>query len=355
MIDPELRRAATPPGAWYGDPEAFRRIVAGAFAPAWHYVGPASQVANPGDVAPVVLGPGTLDEPLLLTRDEAGEVRALSNACTHRGMVMYEAPCQTRNLRCRYHGRRFGLDGRLKAAPGFEGAEDFPRPEDDLQAAQLGRLGPLLFASLGGGPSIEDWLAPVRARMGFFPLEALVEAPERARDFEVAASFIAYLDNYLEGMHIPYIHPGLAAVLDGQDYRYEIYEQGNLQIGLGGDSVFELPEGHPEHGHPVAAYYFHLFPNVLLNFYPWGLSLNTVEPRAPDRCAVRFRAFVARPELLTVGAGADLVQVELEDEAAVEAVARGIRARLYRGGRYAPQHEGLVHHFHRHLAAAMAR
>lgn len=353
MIHEDVRRAATPPGSWYGDPELFRRMVEGVFVPAWHYVGPAAQVATPGDVLPAVLGPGTVDEPLLVTCDEAGEVRALSNVCTHRGMVMIEAPCRVRNLRCGYHGRRFGLDGRLKGAPGFEGAEDFPREQDNLQQARLGRFGPLLFASLGGGPTFEDWLAPVVARMGFYPLDAMQEAPERARDFEVAASFIAYLDNYLEGLHIPYIHPGLAAVLDGQDYRYETFPQGSLQIGLGGDSVFELPEGHPEHGHRVAAFYFHLFPNVLLNFYPWGLSLNMIEPRGPDRTVVRFRSFVARPELLEVGAGAELVQVEMEDEAAVEAVGRGIRARLYRGGRYAPAHEGLVHHFHQHLAAAL--
>jgi choline monooxygenase len=39
--------------------------------------------------------------------------------------------------------------------------------------------------------------------------------------------------------------------------------------------------------------------------------------------------------------------VEQEDEAVVEAVQRGVRARLYRGGRYSPAHERAVHHFHR--------
>ena len=58
MIHEDVRRAATPPGSWYGDPELFRHMVEGVFVPAWHYVGPAAQVATPGDVLPAVLGPG---------------------------------------------------------------------------------------------------------------------------------------------------------------------------------------------------------------------------------------------------------------------------------------------------------
>jgi choline monooxygenase len=45
--------------------------------------------------------------------------------------------------------------------------------------------------------------------------------------------------------------------------------------------------------------------------------------------------------------------VEHEDEEVVEAVQRGIRARMYRRGRYSPTRETGVHHFHRLLAAAL--
>ena len=60
------------------------------------------------------------------------------------------------------------------------------------------------------------------------------------------------------------------------------------------------------------------------------------------------------PARLGEGAGADLDQVELEDEAAVESVQRGLRSRLYRDGRYSPTHERGVHHFHRLLCELMA-
>ena len=84
-----------------------------------------------------------------------------------------------------------------------------------------------------------------------------------------------------------------------------------------------------------------------------GLSLNLVEPLGPRRTRVRFRSYLWRPELIEQGAGAALHQTELEDEAVVEDVQRGVAARLYRRGRYAPRHEAGVHHFHRLLAQAL--
>ena len=42
--------------------------------------------------------------------------------------------------------------------------------------------------------------------------------------------------------------------------------------------MFDLPPGHPDEGQAIAAYYLWLFPNMMFNFYPWGLSVNIVIP-----------------------------------------------------------------------------
>jgi hypothetical protein len=85
------------------------------------------------------------------------------------------------------------------------------------------------------------------------------------------------------------------------------------------------------------------------NVYPWGISVNVVEPQAIDRTRVLFRTFVWDESKLGQGAGSGLDRVEAEDEAIVEAVARGVRSRLYGRGRYSPTRERGVHHFHRLL------
>jgi choline monooxygenase len=93
----------------------------------------------------------------------------------------------------------------------------------------------------------------------------------------------------------------------------------------------------------------------MLNFYPWGLSVNVIKPLAVDRTRVSFLSYVWRPEKMGLGAGAALDRVEREDEEVVEAVQRGVRSRLYDRGRYSPRREPGVHHFHRMLSRQLTR
>jgi len=360
-IDPDIRRAATLPGAIYADPAWFARQLERVFARSWQVVPDESAVA-PGSAHPFTLLPGVLDEPLVLTRDAAGALHCLSNVCTHRANRIVTEPGPCAGLRCRYHGRRFGLDGRFHSMPEFEDALDFPSAADDLPALPLGRFAGLLFASLAPAMAFEELVAPVVERLrGWFPLERLVPDPAAGRDYEVQAPWALYCDNYLEGFHIPYVHPGLAGAVDYPSYRTETHPWGSLQIAeaAAGEAAFAspgiaLPAGHPEHGRRIAAYYFWLFPTTMLNFYPWGLSLNVVEPLGPARTRVRFRSYVSDPAARGKGAGSGLDRVEAEDEAVVEQVAAGVRSRLYRRGRYSPTREVGVHHFHRLLAGMLA-
>src|SRR5262245_56947107 len=116
----DATRARTLPAAFYRDAALFERLRDEVFARTWHGVADSSQILPPGGARPLTLLPGLLDEPLLLTRPDEGAARLLSNVCTHRGALLCEEACAPvgGQLRCRYHGRRFGLDGRFVAAPG---------------------------------------------------------------------------------------------------------------------------------------------------------------------------------------------------------------------------------------------
>jgi choline monooxygenase len=341
-IDPDITRARTLPARFYRDPALYDAVRERVFARSWQWAGDLADVTAPGSVAPRVLCPGLLDEPVLLARDTLGTLRCLSNVCTHRGHPVCSNAGVHEQLRCPYHGRRFGLDGRLRTAPGFDGAQDFPGPGDHLPQLAFGEAFGLVFASLAPALSFESWLGPLRERVAPQPM---THDPARDRDYEFDAHWALYVENYLEGLHIPFLHPGLTETIDWKAYRYELFDHGNLQIAPARDSE-------PSFG--VAAIYAWLFPNLMLNFYPWGLSLNVVQPLGPARTRVSFRSYVARPAWLGQGAGGALDQVEMEDEAAVQAVQRGMASRLYDSGRYAPAHERGVHQFHRLLAAALS-
>ena len=339
-VDADIAIAATLPGSFYSDVAAFAAMRESVFARSWQWLGNVEDVAEPGSLSPRELLPGYLDEPLLLARDGAGLLRCLSNVCTHRGNILVTAPCRGREIRCGYHSRRFDLAGRMTFMPEFKEARDFPSAADDLPRVAFGEWSGQAFASLAPAAPFEEFLGGVRAGIEAEALVALRHDRTRDREFTVAAHWALYVDNYLEGFHIPFVHPGLNEVVDYAAYAGELHAWSNLQLAR--DKAGE-----------VAARYWWVFPNLMLNFYPWGLSLNLVQPLAIDRTRVLFRSFVRDPAKLDTGAGAGLDRVEAEDEAIVEAVQRGVRSRLYARGRYSPTRERGVHHFHRLLAECL--
>ncbi len=354
------------------DPVRFARERESLFARSWQLVAHEGELPRDGPaVMPVTLMPGLLDEPLLLTRPtRGGEVRALSNVCTHRGTIVCEEARalkhgseETLSLRCRYHGRRFALDGRCIGAPGFEKAE---LTGADLPRVPLARWRGFLFAAaftahesgsrVEPTPKFADLVADLDARTAWLPVERAVFDQGRSRDYDVAANWTLYCDNYLEGFHVPFVHAGLAPALDLPKYRGETFAWSNVQIGIAaaGEPALEPPRGAPDHGQRIAGYYFWLFPSTLVNVYPWGLSLNLVQPLGPERTRVCFRTWVWDEALLDRGAGSDLHRVEMEDEAVVISAQRGIKSRFFRPGAYARGDEDCVAHFHRLLSTHLS-
>ncbi len=353
-IDTDIRRARTPPRALYCDPEWFRAVVERVLVRGWHGV-PATPPPDPEGVVPWTMLPGCVDEPVVFTRDADGALHLLSNVCTHRGNLLVDRACQTAGLRCRYHGRRFALDGTMTAMPEFEGVVNFPSPTDHLPRVPLASWGPISFSAIAPNIDFEALLAPVRARLGFLPLARAQLSVADSRDYHVAANCALYCDNSPEGFHIPFVHPALNAVLDYRSYRTELYPGVSLQIGVAtrAEDAFALPSGHPDHGQSIAGYYFHVFPTTMINAYPWGLSLNFVQPLSPRCTRVVYQTWIWDEARREQGAGAGLDRVEFEDERVVEQVGQGVRARLYAGGRYSPSREQAVHHFHLALAQAL--
>jgi choline monooxygenase len=357
-VDEDIRRAWTIPSAVYTDPVYFARARERIFARCWHFLTDADRLKTPGHLLPCTLLEGCLDEPLLLTRDAHDQLHCLANICTHRGNLLVEGEGNATALRCRYHGRRFALDGRFLSMPEFEDARDFPSAADDLPRVPLARWDKFLFAAIDPAFSFDEWLGPLRARLAWLPLGDFLFDPAHSRDYLVRANWALYCDNYLEGFHIPYVHAALNQALDYGAYRTELFALCNLQLGIaaGGEEAFDLPPASPDYGQRVAAYYFWLFPNLMLNFYPWGLSVNIVQPLAVDRTRVSFLTYVWDHARFARGGNpiAAIDRVEREDEDIVERVQQGVRSRFYDRGRYSPRRESGVHHFHRLLARFLA-
>ena len=348
-IDPCIEKARLPSPAVYTDPDWHQRLLTKVIRRSWS-VTPIPPPSVPG-VHPFRLYGRAAGEPLLWSRSPEGDLFLLSNICTHRAAVMHDSPSDS--IRCPYHGRRFTVDGEVCAAPGFPIGH--PSREDRLSSVPYGSWGPIHFATLDPAQPLEELLAPLEARAGFLK-ERLPPRPQSTQGFERDSSWLLYCDNYLEGLHIPFVHPGLARSLQLGAYRVELFPWGSLQLAPArpGEPAFQLPPSHPDAGQQIAAWYFWLFPHTMVNIYPWGISINRVVSLGPERMAVHFDRWSWDPDSTPSGAGADLDIVEAEDADVVLRVAEGVRGQRAIRGRYAPEAERGVHHFHRLLQAQLS-
>lgn len=351
-INPNIAQAKTISTDFYLSPEIYERSKELIFARSFQYIGTTESLPEPGSVEPIILLKDYLDEPLLLSHAKDGEIYCLSNVCTHRGNILVHEACKLGRLTCKYHGRQFSLDGKFLSMPQFSEVENFPTEDDNLHQLPVFRFGNLLFSSLKKDLNPEPFFGEMMERMAWYPMEDLQFRSDLSREFVVKANWALYCENYLEGFHIPFVHKGLNEVLDFNKYTTEIFRNSNLQIGIAkeGEASFDLPFTSPDNGKNIAAYYFWLFPNMMFNFYPWGLSLNVIQPISLHETRVNFYSFVLDEAKFGQGAGSNLDTVELEDEEVVEQVQIGIRSRFYTHGRYSVTREQGTHHFHSLLA-----
>jgi len=354
FVKKNIAKAKTISTGVYTSVEAYENFKEKIFAPSWQFVGDTDRINEKGSCYPFTLLEGYLNEPLLLTKDMEDNIRCLSNVCTHRGNLLVYEPCKSAHLRCKYHGRIFQLDGKFKSMPEFKEVKNFPTKDDDLYQLPLFQWGKFLFTSLDKKYKPEIFFKDMMKRVEFLPLDEFHFRTDLSKEYFINANWALYCENYLEGFHIPFVHSGLNAVIDFSDYTTELFFPfSSVQIGISktGDNYFDLPASSPEYGKKVAAYYFWVFPNMMFNFYPWGLSINLVQPLAVDKTKVSFLTYIWKEELRDAGAGASLDKVEREDEEIVQQVQKGIHSRFYKQGRYSVTREKGTHHFHQLLAA----
>jgi choline monooxygenase len=328
-INTDIRIAKTLSSEFYTDESFFFESREKIFSRSWHYAGTTQEVDN--------LNPfSILDTPLVLANN-GGEVNCFSNVCTHRGAILVEKDCNTSGIRCRYHGRRFDLKGKLLSMPEFADVKNFPSEEDNLPHIETSLWNQFIFASLNPVSTLDEFTVEITKRVKSLENYKLTAT----KDYQINAHWALYCENYLEGFHVPFVHPALNNEIDYGTYTTELFRYSNLQTAY--DDAGEL-----------AALHFFVFPNMMFNFYPWGLSVNIVRPVSPTKTTVSYFTFVSDESKVGHGAGGNLELVELEDQAIVESVQRGIRSKLYDSGRYSPTREQGTHHFHRLICEFMS-
>ena len=340
-----LATARALPATCYVGVTAAQRDRDAVFVRSWQLVAHAAQLSGVGDhVVCEVAG-----VPLLLVRDGDGVLRALHNVCRHRAGPL--AHCDGRGatrLRCQYHGWTYALDGTLRSAPEMGAVEGFDPGGVRLPAAEIAEWQGLVFAALDPAMALSELLGGIGERLGPHPLSRF--AFHRRVAYDIGCNWKVYVDNYLEGYHVPHIHPELNRMLDYRSYTTTLSRWHSLQ-----HSPLESTDA--LYGSGEALYWF-VWPNLMLNVLPDRLQTNVVLPLAGDRCRVVFDYFYpAEADAATVDgrhasdhAFSDLVQHQ--DVGMCETVQRNLASGSYTAGRLCPSRESGVHHFHELLRKA---
>lgn len=319
------------------------------FSNSWICVGRDTDIAAGGDYRLATVA----NESIIVVRDRSGTVRAFYNVCRHRGTRI----CTTdrgqlgETIQCPYHAWTYKLDGRLVGAPHMNEVPDFAMADYPLHAVALERWEGFLFVNLAKTPASFDALfTPMRGRFARYNLPSLRTV--RRIDYDVRANWKLIMQNYSECLHCPTIHPELSTKLPytsgANDLTEGAFLGGYMEIKAPNESATmsgracALPLGEVSTSDRGRAYYYTLFPTMMLSLHPDYAVFYTVKPVAADRSTVRCEWMVnpKAPE----SPGYNIADAEefwdrtnRQDWDICERSQAGVSSRAYAPGPYSPR------------------
>jgi choline monooxygenase len=367
-VNEQIECAQTLASRFYTDPAILEIEKAKIFRKTWQMVGTLDQPCGEvnGEKRTIASSESyftvnVAGEPLVVVRDQAGTLRAFSNVCRHRaGPIALGSGCKN-VLRCQYHGWTYTLDGRLIGTPDVEGVEFFDRSTMGMVPLQLDTWEKFIFVNFDhAAEPLSSFLGDIPQQARGFQFDGLQLA--ECRDYVIDCNWKVYVDNYLEGYHIPIAHPGLMREIDYAQYRTDTFRYHSQQFAPiramkaddAGERAYAPGTGSQE------ALYFWIFPNLMLNIYPDNISTNLIVPITHEKTLTIFEWFFhdlnsdkVQERVKKAVAFSD--EVQQEDIGLCENVQRGLRSSTYDRGRYSVKRENGVHHFHMLLSEFLGK
>ena len=328
----------TIPSMWYYDKNFLDQEKKEIFLKEWQLIGSHSQVKNTGDVLVAEIA----NNPIIVSRQEDNTLKGFYNVCQHRGGPLVYENCSLSKLQCKYHGWVYDLNGNLKSARGFKNSE-LNINDCNLTPVNVAEWMGQIFVNLSNDPAdLCNQIDEIKTLIS--PIDFSNYTFKFRESYKINCNWKVYMDNFLEGFHIPFVHPELNKVIDYKSYKTEIYDRFSLQwCPL--DSELS-PYGKSPTPEENKAFYFTIFPNIILNIAPGRLQTNIIEPKDSKTCIVHFDYHFDDPEKANIKQDAEFSEiVQQEDILICENVQKGLESNGYDQGKFSPLHEQGVLHF----------
>lgn len=323
------------------------------------YVGLSCEIPEAGSYLTAVID----SVPVAVVRQPDGRVRAMVNACRHRGAPLLDGRGGgLRNLQCPYHAWTYDLDGRLHSRPRSDGAFDDVELACNLHPVAVGEEHGLVFVQLGQGPvDVDAALEGAADDLAAFGLDRYAHIETRTTTWKMNWKLV--FDTFTESYHVRTLHrDSIGATFLSDPSVFEGFGSNLLSIGLRKTVFDEFAKPEQEWSLlPYATMQYFLVPTGLVvhqvdHVETWRitpLDVRTTEvttgvfaPEPPvDERAHRY--WIKNLDLLLHVTGTEDFPLMEKIQAALDS---GAVPELVYG-----RNEPALVHFHRSIDAALAR
>lgn len=262
--------------ALYTDPAVFAQECTAIFRSNWQLIGPASRLSETGDyVATEIAG-----AKIVAVRGKDGALRAFRNVCRHRGARLFEeGEGRCNMIRCQYHNWVYDLDGALRQAPWFGEDADFDMADWPLEAISIEVWRGLAFVAIAPSMPLEKQLAATVPELAEEPIEEFRAVAERRMVFD--ANWKIYTDNFVEGYHIPGIHPEFFQAIDFEHFETTAH-----------DNLIRMTAP-PREGLFYKGKWLWMWPNWTLSLFDGGMNTSRINPVSESRTELIYHFYFA--------------------------------------------------------------
>ena len=156
------------------------------------------------------------------------------------------------------------------------------------------------------------------------------------REHLLKCNWKLYVENYLEGYHIPFAHPKLAKDIVMSKYEVRSHERHiSHHVRTKDGSVAE-------------GFWMYLWPNLAINSYTQGFSIERILPISPTETKISY-LYLFAPDSCLIDIENSIeasTQTTEEDIRLVEGVQKNLQSGMYIPGPLSPKHETGLCSFH---------
>ncbi|MDX2243713.1 MAG: aromatic ring-hydroxylating dioxygenase subunit alpha [Leptolyngbyaceae cyanobacterium bins.302] len=359
--------AVTFPATMYTSPDVYKLEQECIFGKAWYYVGNTSQLQDPGSYFTIDIA----EQPLIILRNRAGDLRAFFNICSHRAAPLALGSGQCNHLTCLYHAWTFDLEGNLRGAPEMDDAEGFDPACHSLRAVKVDTWESFIFVNLDlNAKPLATQLGDLPEKFKRYRLKDWVLV--HSINYEMAANWKLLTENSAESYHEPSVHALVPKFYKGlrteaKQFYYWQYSPMIAEMDAAARAVLK-PEGlsleglseDESNGVSITS----LFPNFGMSVGPSFAVSYLIDPQGPAKTRVQQQWLVPNQSAALSAERLEAMigffdTVMKEDLDLLPHVQKRMQSSGFRPGRLSPSREMGTHLFQQlvmqHLTSGSSR